>query len=246
MNRPARCAFSISRQLLILMITLTCVAGCAGHKAIVKGVPDDMRDAIPAFSRPTPTKIVFEDSYWWPCPKGLLCHDVSRVSRFVVLIRIEDAKSRKPDVKLMDRAEQQIIDSFSGAAREALGKFTDTTATEWEDIEDTVCRAHQRKPSFVLPAPYFEKVEYCIRLIKGPKSYGDLRAFRMSSEATVSVTKNPDSGYRDPSSGEMTRFGEVLVGLTVQVRSKLLERAKQNGWHVAKVGEEEVIDGIAK
>lgn len=158
-----------------------------------------------------------------------------------VWIEIVDSRTGRFDAAMSDRAAQEVVQSFSVAAAGVLSKVTDTTAPSWHDILDTVCRAHQRKASLVLPAPYFEDTEYCIRLIQSDSSSG--YKFSLLAAASVSVAKNPGSGYRDPSKDEITPYGEILIKLTGDIESGLATSANHSGWRVTETGQGIKIDG---
>jgi hypothetical protein len=144
------------------------------------------------------------------------------------------------DATLMNSASKVLQSAFLTAAVKMVDKYTDTTAVDWSDQADAICRAHRKKPSLVLERPYFEDVEYCLKLIS-LDGYPDQfeafkekrslpRLFRIQSEIVVAVTKNPGSPYRQPTSDEVIPYGEVLVRLADSTKEMIATELKAGGW----------------
>ncbi len=233
LDRGKMRVLAICRGWLLIVTTIPAVCQVKGIKAIKSD-----------FSFPSITKIVYAPTWEGRCPPGVKCAPPERAYIFAVFIHVLN-KDDSPNLDLEARATDQIKKTFAGVARGALADSTDTTAVGWQDLEDTVCRAHQRKPSIVLAAPYYEDVEYCVRLISGPldRSY---KQFRLEAEANVTLTKNPESPYREPTSQEMTPYGELLVKVADEIRVQLGSEAREAGWHVKDTGYDVTIDGLAK
>ncbi|WP_407156320.1 hypothetical protein [Bradyrhizobium sp. STM 3557] len=146
------------------------------------------------------------------------------------------------DQNLTDEASSQIRSSFGPSATKALAGYSDTTPIGWVDQLNVVCRAHRGKPSLVLPPPYFEDVEYCLRLISDdglPNRYRYFyhfpRApivFRLQAEIVVAVTKNSHSPYRQPLNEEELPFAEVMVKLIDLVKLSMSAEVEAKGWKV--------------
>lgn len=195
------------------------------------------------FSHPRPNKIVYERTWEGRCPPGHKCAAPERAYLFDVSIYIR-AEDGQENFDLEDRAAHELLKAFGGIARTVLATKTDTTAIGWQDLEDTVCRAHQQKPSLVLPAPYFEDVEYCFRLIRGQPPHTQLR---LQAETGISVTKNPSHYHPPQTQEEITPFTELLVKLGAEIRVELEKSAKAAGWHVIDEGFGTfTIDGLSK
>lgn len=200
----------------------------------------------PDFSRPSPTQIVYSRTWDGKCLPHTVCAAPERAYMFDVYIHINDAKNTsRRNSDLEDRAAHDLTMSFGGIARTVLASRTDTIASGWQDLEDTVCRAHQGKASLVLPAPYFEDVEYCVRLIGGEA--GPFRVFRLQTEVNVSLAKNPGSGYHEPQTkDEITPFTELMQNLATEIRVQLEKGARDGGWHVTEENGAFNIDGLSK
>lgn len=183
------------------------------------------------FSRPSPGKTVYEPTWAGRCPAGAKCGAPERSYIDAVFIHIDTERSPYTDFDLEDRAAGDVLRAFSGIAKSALAGITDTTAIGWLDSQDAICRAHQNKPSLVLSRPYFEDVEYCFRLIKGPPGTS-YRLFRLQTEVSVTVAINPESGYREPTRQEMTPYEELIVKKREEIRVQLGKSARDAGWHV--------------
>ena len=185
----------------------------------------------------------------WPT-----CSAPIRHYAYSVRIDIASKKAQKNKPVLIDQATIKVQRAFTSAARDVLLTRTDTTAVGWQDTIDTVCRSHQNKASLVLPAPYFENVEYCMALIENPPESDLLslvsdrlsRSFRIRAEASVSITKNPTSPYRDPTKDEILPYGETLVSMTAAIRSRLSESTMRAGWNVVESAEGLTIVGFSK
>jgi hypothetical protein len=137
---------------------------------------------------------------------------------------------------------------FLEAAKEVLAKYSDTSPVGWQDESTALCRAHRQKASQVLGALYFEDVEYCLRLIavdETSQKSKDVAAtptlFRIQSEVTVAVTKNPGSPFREPTSDEMVPYGELLVKMVELSKQSATRLLQTNGWLTAEQGNGVVI-----
>jgi hypothetical protein len=196
------------------------------------------------FSRPSPNHIVFERTWEGRCPPGDECSAPARAYLFDVYINIADTIGRTGR-DLEDRAARDILKVFGGIARTVLASWTDAIAIGWQDTEEKVCRAHQRKPSLVLPAPYFEDVEYCFSLISGEPPR---KTFRLLGEVYPSLTKNSGSGYHDAETKEeIIPFTELLAKLATEIEVELEKSAKTGGWHVVENAFNTfTIDGLSK
>jgi hypothetical protein len=171
---------------------------------------------------------------------------------YVPLLWIEIGTEHRDtmDVLNAQTAERFVIQEFPHTVVDVLSRHTDTTAVGWEDSPNTVCRAHQKKPSLVLPAPYFEDVEYCFSLLPFDDNFmvpaPARRKFRIRAEASVTLTKNPGSGYREPTRDEAMPYGESLGKFVRMIRDSLGKAATQNGWLVSTRDDQIGITGVLK
>ena len=186
------------------------------------------------FTRAGPNHIAYDRTWDGRCPSGSRCAAPIRFYVSDISIYIKDTRDpSRANSALEDRAERDVLMAFGDIARTVLASRTDTIAVGWQDLEDTVCRAHQKKPSLVLPAPYFEDVEYCFSLVHDNPSGTGPRTLRLRAETNISITKNPGSGYHEPNTQEeITSFTELLVNLATEIRIKLEKSATVDGWHV--------------
>jgi hypothetical protein len=181
-------------------------------------------------------------------PQG--CGAPTRQYAPIVWIEIIRENGRELDGQKMKRAEEFVAREFTRIALDVLASHADTVAVGWEDVPNTVCRAHQKKPSSVLAAPYFDDVEYCVSLIPSRNSsltnHLNRREFRVRAEASVTVAKNPLSGYREPTKEEVMPYGVILVKVVNKIRDSLAEAAIQHGWQVSDDQHQVGIIGLLK
>ena len=207
--------------------------------------PASFASKDPDFSRPSPAQIVYAPTWEGKCPPHTECGAPERAYIFDVYIHIVDAKDNlRRNFDLEDRAAKELKMAFGGIAREVLASRTDAVAFGWQDLEDTVCRAHQKKFSLVLPAPYFEDVEYCFQLIDGGGQAN--KVLRLQASANVTLAMNPKSGYHEPNTEEITPFKELLANLSKEIRAQLEKSAKDGGWQVTENGFGFDIRGLSK
>lgn len=194
---------------------------------------------VTLFSQPASTKLVFEPIQEpGPCLNPP-CAPPTRKFIYAIWIEIYDSKREEFDHESMDMAAGTVAKSFSSSAIDSLNSYTDSTAIGWTDVWNEICRSHQRKPSLVLPAPYFENVEYCISLIPAPSwSWPWARVFRLRAEASITLTKNPASSYREPDLEEITPYGEILVKFVEGTKTQLANILVEEGWKVSKSEEQ--------
>jgi hypothetical protein len=193
---------------------------------------DRYAEFVILFYRPKPDQLIYEPARQSP--------DLS-VRQYVYAFNlwIRDS-ANKLDESLMANASSTIWSSFGASAAKALEMFSDTVPVGWIDEDTAICRAHKKKPSLVLTKPYFEDVEYCLRLISDlnaapwsrSRELGDRspQRFRIQSQITVTVTLNPGSPYRQPTHDEIAPYGKVLVDLVDATRGGIANDLRSKGW----------------
>jgi hypothetical protein len=200
-------------------------------------------NAEPIFQS-SPGRVIFQPTYV-VCP---ICAFITRQYLFAFSVEIREPQTRQYDMTAIDKASQLVQSVFGISAAEVLTLFTDTTSIGWIDEPNAICRAHKKRPSPILDRPYFEDVEYCLRLISAnglqfkyehPDYYGDGREvprspniFRIQSSATVAITKNPGSAYREPAPDEIAPYGAVLVKLIASTKTLMVAEMKAKGLFV--------------
>jgi hypothetical protein len=202
-----------------------------------------IRSGPPLVYRQSPEKFVYQPSFV-ECPG---CALLSR--QFIYAFGVDTHKvDYAVDPELASAASNAIVSSFSSSASRSLDSYTDTTPIGWADSAVSVCRAHQKKPSLVLDRPYYEDVQYCLRLISTDGKnvvFGDFEqyllrdrpttAFRIEGEVVVAVTVNPSSPFRQPTSIEANPYGEVLVKIMDLTKLAMATELVGLGW---KLGSE--------
>lgn len=138
--------------------------------------------------------ISFSGEMMISCQPGVSCNQAYRFRENALLIR-----EAKNFAKAIDLA-------FVSAANRALEPYATTVPRGWIDRSTEVCRSYMKSKSLVLPAPYFDDVEYCVRLQKNDNG----TVLWIEIVANISVTKNPGSGYRDPQEDEFNAYGTHL------------------------------------
>jgi hypothetical protein len=169
-----------------------------------------------------------------PCGKFELCPIEAPLRKYVDAFSLELANTGAADLNLIQRVEGAVRNSFPEAAKSSLEALTDSIALGWTDEGNAICRAHKRKPSNVLPRPYFEDVEYCVRLIDSDQSWdippSARRALRMQGDASISITKNPGSPYRELEPNERGPYEDALIGIVDKTKNTMYQMLVSEGW----------------
>jgi hypothetical protein len=206
-------------------------------------MPPDQRDRQNKsieILRPASDQLTYEPSRLF-CESCLLSY---RHYIFAFGITIPNSDKTGFDQQLTDRAALSIRSSFSMSAVKALASRSDTTPVGWTDEDNAICRARAKKPSLILAKPYFDDVEYCLRLISAnglalhdqpiglfsefiPRSP---LIFRLQSQITIAVTLNPGSPYRQPTNDEIAPYADVLVDLVNVTKNEMAKEIKSRGW----------------
>jgi hypothetical protein len=208
----------ISKLILAVALTLTALAVEAFAQP-----QSNVYTYSPEFSHPGPGRISFdglEDVGCTFCSQGL---------RTVTTFTLNGLPTPSRDA-----AALVIRNSFAPVATQVLQPFIKTTPVGWEDLPDTICRAYSRNKSLVLPAPYFDDVEYCVRLTV-ERLEGGL-SFQIRVEAHVTLTKNGSSTYREADQDELVSYGKAIVEIAKKVVAGTRDKLIKAGWSVKEDG----------
>jgi hypothetical protein len=152
-------------------------------------------------------------------------------------------KSSKLSAAAVSEAAKTIARDFDGIAVALLAPYADLPCKGFPDLPDTVCRYRPKGKSAILPPPYFDEIEYTVRLVKdepeppesGPRPNTlepDTTLFRVLISASVNVTKNPGSAYREGTDAELSPYGDALKKVAVGILDRSLKPLRQGGWRV--------------
>jgi hypothetical protein len=169
-----------------------------------------------------------------PCGLGGCPYSIRRVPAFTVTIRPDKPNSIQ-NQRYSDLATSSLKSGFAFAAGKALSEYTDDLAEGWSDEADTICRSHRRKPSIVLPRPYFEDVDYCARLLPfTTRSDGiadlPVRQFNIQIQISVDISKNPNSGYREPDRDEIAHYDDAARKMSNNMMRITADKLREDGW----------------
>ena len=70
--------------------------------------------------------------------------------------------------------------------------------------------------------------------------------YKIRADANVTVTKNPNSAFREPTDAEITPYGRELVKMALATRSQLSQSVSNKGWHISNTTVELTIDERTK
>ena len=151
----------------------------------------------------------------------------SPLRQYTSRIRFGVLETKKPQA--LDPAVSLIQSKFQDAALKGLAVYTKSMPENWQDTKDEVCRAWRRQPSIVLPEPYWDDVEYCLRLVDD----GDRprESYHIQITANISVTKNGAGQYREfVGPDEKIPYEQVLVRIVGAAKEELLQALRTDGW----------------
>jgi hypothetical protein len=136
---------------------------------------------------------------------------------------------------VVSEATKTIARNFDGIAASLLAPYSDLPCKGSPDLPDTVCRYRPKGKSAILPSPYFDEVEYTVRLVKDePEELPDTILFRVLISAAVNVTKNPGSDYREGTNAELSPYGVALKKIAIGILDESLKPLRQGGWQITR------------
>lgn len=201
--------------------------------------------------------IVYDMAIYWESPcyncHGYNCEclaSIYRVPAFSIEVRDEkNVKTSEEYVRAVALAESSLKAGFSYAAETALMKYADENPDNLQEGANTICRARRRKPSVVLPSPYFEDVEYCTKLIPAHHYALDVdegHQFNIRIQMSIDVTKNPASGYREPDRNEEQSYRDAAGEISKAMQNLTATRLAQQGWLLDKIHDSIIMRGMSK
>ena len=157
-------------------------------------------------------------------------------------------KKTKLTAAAVSEAAETIARNFDGIADSLLATYADLPCKGSPDLPDSVCRYRPKGKSAILSAPYFDEVEYTVRLAKDEpvqplcpgrpctdnKLEPDTTLFRVLISAAVNVTKNPGSAYRQGTDAELSPYGDALKKVALGILDKILAPLRQGGWQIIR------------
>lgn len=199
------------------------------------------------FRSPAKGELLYNGVRHIPCDPGVSCYQDTYLYLNRLSVQVPRAWADKEKSDLAATIQGQ----FRKAAEKSLQRFTNGMPNGWRDLPDTICRSYVRAKSLVLKAPYFDDVGYCIRLIRNdldtkaihftfPTQPGQditmteepltVVQFEMQIRASVSVSKNENSGYREATPNELAPYQRVLAEIAKNAKAELLAGLTIAGW----------------
>lgn len=206
-----------------------------GDRCLVLGTENEWYNGrSPAIYRRRPGRLIYQPSI----PTCIDCIEVFRDFQFAFSVEIQDEHSSKSQA-VAAKADDRITFFFDEAVKENLAPFADVGTPNLPP--ELSCYDNRRKPSKVLPSPYFEDVEYCVTLVRvdgrnRPQVSSDIRSagapqlYRLQTEIVAAVAINPNSAYRQPTLDEDSQYSDALYRITNSVEATIKEKLTNEGW----------------